>query len=158
MTAAWTSVLLIRRMKFARRHAIRARWTLDLNFPIRIMAFGTYVIIALRSAPIKKALRCDILLTRSCFSLSLISVTSPSSPVPDITIATGRLNDHRFYLLMIDQNGISAATVFVLIFGTQSVRFLLIAVQLYLLTTMSPPRIFGVCLPSGNLIRIPHAT
>jgi hypothetical protein len=78
---AWTSILLIRRMKFARRHAIRARWTLDLNFPIRIMAFGTYVIIAL--------------------SLSLISVTSPSSPIPDITIAT-------------------AATVFLLIFGTQA--------------------------------------
>jgi len=77
----WTSVLLIRRIKLARRHAARARWTLDLNFPFRIMAFGIYVVIAL--------------------SLSLISVTSPSSPIPDITIAT-------------------AATGFILIFGTQA--------------------------------------
>ncbi|KAF5322209.1 hypothetical protein D9619_001083 [Psilocybe cf. subviscida] len=98
---AWTSVLLIRRIKLARQHAKRARWTLDLNFPFRIMAFGIYVVMSLRSAPIKEALWYGTGLIMSDYSLSLISVTSPSSPVPDLTIAT-------------------AATVFVLIFGTQS--------------------------------------
>jgi len=77
---AYTLSLLYRRIRLARRHAPRPRWTLDLNFPVRIMVFGLYVIIA--------------------FSLSLLSVTSPSSPVPDLVIA-------------------SAATVVILIFGTQ---------------------------------------
>jgi len=77
----WTTVLLVRRMRCARRHAMRAQSILDLNFPFRIMAFGIYIVVAL--------------------SLSLISITSPSSPIPDITIAT-------------------AATVLILIFGTQA--------------------------------------
>jgi len=95
---SWTSLLLFRRIKMARRHAVRTRWSLDLNFPVRIMAFGIYVVIAL--------------------SLSLIAVTSPSSPVPDITIAT-------------------AATVFILIFGTQAdIRNAL----MFWKSTTAPPR------------------
>jgi len=77
---AYTLSLLYRRIRLAKRNAPRPRWTLDLNFPYRIMVFGIYVIVA--------------------FSLSLLSVTSPSSPVPDLVIA-------------------SAATVVILIFGTQ---------------------------------------
>ncbi|KAJ3498972.1 hypothetical protein NLJ89_g10149 [Agrocybe chaxingu] len=50
------------------------------TLPIRIICFGFYVII--------------------CMSLSLLSVKSPSTPVPDVLIST-------------------AATVFLLIFGTQ---------------------------------------
>jgi len=52
----------------------------ELNMPIRVLAFGLYVVIAI--------------------SLSLLSVTSPSSPVPDLVIAF-------------------AATAIMLIFGTQ---------------------------------------
>ncbi|KAF8192428.1 hypothetical protein BJ912DRAFT_1094781 [Pholiota molesta] len=77
----WTVLLLGRRILLARKHAPRPRWTVDLNFPFRIMGFGIYVIISL--------------------SLSLLSIETPSSPVPDLIIA-------------------SAATVAILIFGTQS--------------------------------------
>ncbi|KJA24639.1 hypothetical protein HYPSUDRAFT_162012 [Hypholoma sublateritium FD-334 SS-4] len=77
---AYTLSLLYRRIRLARSHASRPRWTLDLNFPVRIMVFGLYVIVA--------------------FCLSVLSVTSPSSPVPDLVVA-------------------SAATVAILIFGTQ---------------------------------------
>jgi len=69
----WTLVILFKNYKVK-------QGALELNLPIRVMAFGLYVIIAM--------------------SLSLLSVTSPDSPIPDLVIA-------------------SAATVIILIFGTQ---------------------------------------
>ncbi|KAF9481978.1 hypothetical protein BDN70DRAFT_830008 [Pholiota conissans] len=77
----WTVVLLYRRIMLAKKHGLRPRWTVDLNFPVRILLFGVYVIIAL--------------------SLSLLSIKAPSSPAPDLVIAL-------------------AATVLILIFGTQA--------------------------------------
>ncbi|KAF8974740.1 hypothetical protein BDZ97DRAFT_1775186 [Flammula alnicola] len=79
----WTLVLLYRRVKLARMHGPHAPWTVDvdLSFPYRIMVFGLYIIVSL--------------------SLSLLSIQSPSSPVPDLVIA-------------------SAATGFILVFGTQA--------------------------------------
>ncbi|KAF7301609.1 hypothetical protein MIND_00726400 [Mycena indigotica] len=69
----WTLVILFK------NHKVN-QGVLELSLPIRVMAFGLYVIIAI--------------------SLSLLSVTSPESPIPDLVIA-------------------SAATVIILIFGTQ---------------------------------------
>ncbi|KAG2013377.1 hypothetical protein CC2G_010296 [Coprinopsis cinerea AmutBmut pab1-1] len=77
---AWTLILLIRHRKIARLQGSSLRRKVDLSFPVRILSFGLYIITAM--------------------SLSLISVTSPSSPVPDLVLA-------------------SAPTVFILIFGTQ---------------------------------------
>jgi len=77
----WTVVLVYRRIMSARKHAPHPRWTVDLNFPFRIMVFGIYIIISM--------------------SLNVLSIKSPSSPAPDLIIA-------------------SAATVIILIFGTQS--------------------------------------
>ncbi|KAF7331774.1 hypothetical protein MKEN_00057300 [Mycena kentingensis (nom. inval.)] len=68
----WTLVIIYKNYKL--------KGALDLNLPLRVMAFGLYVVIAI--------------------SLSLLSVSSPSSPIPDLVIA-------------------SAATVIILIFGTQ---------------------------------------
>ncbi|KAF9535001.1 hypothetical protein CPB83DRAFT_843316 [Crepidotus variabilis] len=70
----WTIVLLYRRWN------LTSVVSIDLNFPIRIMLFGIYIVVA--------------------FSLSLISIPTPSTPVPDLVIAT-------------------ASTFFILIFGTQ---------------------------------------
>jgi len=74
----WTMVLLYKRLTVTK--TTRPKWTMDLNLPLRIIGFGIYIIIAM--------------------SLSLSSIKSPSSPAPDLVIA-------------------SAATVFMLIFGTQ---------------------------------------
>jgi len=71
-------VLLYKRLTVTK--TTRPKWTMDLNLPLRIIGFGIYIIIAM--------------------SLSLSSIKSPSSPAPDLVIA-------------------SAATVFMLIFGTQ---------------------------------------
>ncbi|PPQ79522.1 hypothetical protein CVT25_003404 [Psilocybe cyanescens] len=78
VAVVWTMVILYRRLSRSKQE--RSQWTMDLSLPIRIMGFGVYIIIAM--------------------SLSLLSVKSPSSPVPDLVIA-------------------SAATVVILIFGTQ---------------------------------------
>ncbi|CAA7260287.1 unnamed protein product [Cyclocybe aegerita] len=76
----WTTVMIYKRWKQSLGQGAKARWTSDLSLPIRIICFGFYVII--------------------CMSLSLLSVKSPSTPVPDVLIST-------------------AATVFLFIFGTQ---------------------------------------
>jgi hypothetical protein len=68
----WTLVIIFKNHKL--------KGAVDLNLPLRVMAFGFYVVIAM--------------------GLSILSVTSPQSPVPDLVIA-------------------SAATVVILIFGTQ---------------------------------------
>lgn len=75
----WTLVLFYKRWKCLAYQDSNRR-PLDLNMPVRVLAFGLYVMIAM--------------------SLSLLSITSPSSPIPDLVIA-------------------SAATVVILIFGTQ---------------------------------------
>jgi len=77
----WTVVILFRRWQLSRDRGFHLKWTVDLSLPIRIIAFGVYIIAAM--------------------SLSLLSLKSPSSPVPDLVIA-------------------SAGTAVVLIFGTQA--------------------------------------
>jgi len=76
----WTIVLFYRRWFSIERGSSGMFDAAMLNLPIRILAFGIYLIVAL--------------------SLSLLSTESPESPVPDLAIA-------------------SAATVVILIFGTQ---------------------------------------
>ncbi|TFK43286.1 hypothetical protein BDQ12DRAFT_171976 [Crucibulum laeve] len=76
----WTVLILYKRWTALRAGGSSLRWSMELNLPVRIMGFGFYIIIAM--------------------SLSLLSIKSPSSPVPDLVIA-------------------SAATVVMLIFGTQ---------------------------------------
>ncbi|KAH9482471.1 hypothetical protein JR316_0004571 [Psilocybe cubensis] len=78
LCSVWTMTILYKRMYGSGRE--NSGFTLDLNLPIRVMCFAVYIIVAM--------------------SLSLLSVTSPSSPAPDLVIA-------------------SAATVVILIFGTQ---------------------------------------
>ncbi|KAJ3802720.1 hypothetical protein GGU11DRAFT_764766 [Lentinula aff. detonsa] len=70
----WTIVL------FCKRGNSGMFTTLELDLPLRILAFGIYLLVA--------------------FSLSLLSMKAPESPIPDLIIA-------------------SAATVVILIFGTQ---------------------------------------
>jgi len=74
----WTAVLFFRRWRYARRGNQMS--SVNLNLPVRILAFGLYLAM--------------------CLSLSLVSINSPQSPVPDLAIAT-------------------AASVVILIFGTQ---------------------------------------
>ncbi|KAJ3569348.1 hypothetical protein NP233_g5108 [Leucocoprinus birnbaumii] len=75
----WAILILYRKWKI-QRNSFPDRGTLELSLPIRIITFGFYIIIAL--------------------SLSLLSIKSPESPVPDLMIAT-------------------AASVVMFIFGTQ---------------------------------------
>lgn len=75
----WTIIILYRKWKI-QRDSFPTRGALELSLPFRIITFGFYIIIAL--------------------SLSLLSIKSPESPVPDLMIAT-------------------AATVVMLVFGTQ---------------------------------------
>lgn len=77
---AWTIVLFYRRWTSLERGSSGMFTAAELNLPLRILAFGIYLGIAL--------------------SLSLLSIKSPESPIPDLTIA-------------------SAATVLIVIFGTQ---------------------------------------
>ncbi|KAJ3743395.1 hypothetical protein DFH05DRAFT_1495815 [Lentinula detonsa] len=70
----WTIVL------FCKRGNSGMFTTSELDLPLRILAFGIYILVA--------------------FSLSLLSMKAPESPIPDLIIA-------------------SAATVVILIFGTQ---------------------------------------
>ncbi|KAL0949178.1 hypothetical protein HGRIS_009256 [Hohenbuehelia grisea] len=64
----WTVVLLFKHSRALRRNGVSILRTMDLSFPIRIIAFGFYILIAL--------------------SLNLISITSPQTPVPDLIIST----------------------------------------------------------------------
>ncbi|KAF8897189.1 hypothetical protein BD779DRAFT_1667202 [Infundibulicybe gibba] len=76
----WTMVILYKRWVVVRQKGFKLQLSMELSLPTRTMAFGFYIIIAL--------------------SLSLLSIKSPESPVPDLVIA-------------------SAATVALFIFGTQ---------------------------------------
>ncbi|KAF9569427.1 hypothetical protein CPC08DRAFT_701915 [Agrocybe pediades] len=79
----WIMVLLYKRLQSMKALPVHLRSNarkLDLSFPLRILTFGFYIVIAM--------------------SLSLLSVTSPSTPAPDIVIA-------------------SAPTFVILIFGSQ---------------------------------------
>jgi len=75
----WTVVILYKQWNIQKSNTSFSK-PLDLSLPVRIIAFGFYITIAM--------------------SLSLLSVKSPQSPVPDLMIAT-------------------AASMVVLIFGTQ---------------------------------------
>ncbi|KIK65632.1 hypothetical protein GYMLUDRAFT_240138 [Collybiopsis luxurians FD-317 M1] len=76
----WTIVLFYKRWTSIQRGSSGAFSRAELNLPLRILSFGIYLLVAM--------------------SLSLLSVSSPESPVPDLMIA-------------------SAATVLIFIFGTQ---------------------------------------
>jgi len=78
VVVVWTMALLYKHLSIDK--AARPKWKMDLSLPVRIIVFGIYTTIAL--------------------SLSLLSIHSPSTPVPDIVIA-------------------SAATLHVLVFGSQ---------------------------------------
>lgn len=78
VVVVWTMVLLYKHLSVDK--ATRPKWTMDLSLPLRIIGFGIYTTVAL--------------------CLSLLSIHSPSTPVPDLVIAL-------------------AATLVVLIFGTQ---------------------------------------
>ncbi|KAF5333689.1 hypothetical protein D9611_002278 [Ephemerocybe angulata] len=77
---AWSIFILVRHRILVKPKGNQPPVNLDLSLPIRIMIFGLYLILAM--------------------SLSFLSVSSPSSPVPDLAIAT-------------------AGSVVILIFGTQ---------------------------------------
>jgi len=64
----WTIVLFYKRWVSIERGRIGVLTAAELNLPIRIMAFGIYVIVAM--------------------SLSLLSIKSPESPAPDLVIAS----------------------------------------------------------------------
>ncbi|KAH8830594.1 hypothetical protein DL96DRAFT_1554018 [Flagelloscypha sp. PMI_526] len=76
----WTVVILYKRFMGLRRQGISLNLSFELNLPIRVLAFGVYITLAM--------------------SLSLLSISSPASPVPDLAIA-------------------SAATFVLVCFGTQ---------------------------------------
>lgn len=67
VTIVWTAVLIYKRLMITTVKAMRPKWTMDLNLPLRIIGFGFYTIIAM--------------------SLSLLSIKAPSSPAPDLVIA-----------------------------------------------------------------------
>jgi hypothetical protein len=75
-----TMMMVYKAYKANNVKALRVRWTTDLSLALRLIGFGLYLIVAM--------------------SWSLLSIKSPSSPVPDLVIA-------------------SAASVVVLIFGSQ---------------------------------------
>lgn len=88
LPSVWTAFMLIKQYKIQRDNIPEAE-RLDISLPVRIIAFGFYVIIAMRciSAPSSVVFA---LLTKCNFSsLSLLSITSPQSPVPDLMIASG---------------------------------------------------------------------
>ncbi|KAF9468826.1 hypothetical protein BDZ94DRAFT_1303986 [Collybia nuda] len=99
---AWAMVFLYKRYHALKNQGAKARSSLDLSMPIRILAFGFYLAIALRfGSSISPHGPVFLLFDLTGFiSLSLLSIKAPGSPVPDIMIAT-------------------AATVLLLIFGTQ---------------------------------------
>jgi hypothetical protein len=64
----WIVIILYRRSTALKRRGPRVRGDLNLSMPIRILAYGFYIAIAL--------------------SLSLLSIKAPESPVPDLIIAS----------------------------------------------------------------------
>ena len=87
-------MLLIRRWQLSRDHESRLKWTVDLSLPIRIIAFGVYIIAAMRLE--HNPLTIETLYISDKSSLSLLSIKSPSSPAPDLVIASGSYFDHLF--------------------------------------------------------------
>lgn len=86
-------VLLYKRYHALKDQGAKARNSLDLSMPTRILAFGFYLSIALRFvkySPFRRQLGVN---PTGTLSLSLLSITSPESPVPDIMIATGVLQN-----------------------------------------------------------------
>ncbi|KAF9008814.1 hypothetical protein BDQ17DRAFT_1348993 [Cyathus striatus] len=81
ITEACTVYILCKRWVALKRNDTTLGWTIELSLPLRILGFGLYIIVAM--------------------SLSLLSIKSPSSPVPDLVIA-------------------AAASVVMIIFGTQT--------------------------------------
>ncbi|TFK29254.1 hypothetical protein FA15DRAFT_582694 [Coprinopsis marcescibilis] len=65
----WSIVLLVRFRKVAHAKGTSVRGTLDLSFVIRAFAFGSYNFAALL--------------------LCFLSISSPSTPIPDLVIGTG---------------------------------------------------------------------
>ncbi|KAJ7499263.1 hypothetical protein FB451DRAFT_1204831 [Mycena latifolia] len=63
----WTLVILYKHWMVVRQPGAKSRVSFELSLPIRVMAFGLYVILAM--------------------SLSLLSVKAPESPIPDLVIA-----------------------------------------------------------------------
>ncbi|KAK7061422.1 hypothetical protein R3P38DRAFT_2829411 [Favolaschia claudopus] len=64
----WTLVMLYKNYMVVKKPGNKRQVALELNLPIRVMAFGLYVIVAM--------------------SLSLLSVRAPESPIPDLVIAS----------------------------------------------------------------------
>lgn len=117
LSAVWTAVMLIKQHKI-RRDNIPEVKKLDISLPIRIITFGFYVIIAMRYISLPSSMVFPLLTKCNFCSLSLLSTTSPESPVPDLMIASGDLSRslHLVLLLTCIPQG---ATVVLLIFGTQ---------------------------------------
>jgi len=63
----WTLVILYKNWMVVKQPGGKPRVAVELSLPIRVMAFGLYVIVAM--------------------SLSLLSIRAPESPVPDLVIA-----------------------------------------------------------------------
>ncbi|KAJ7873326.1 hypothetical protein B0H14DRAFT_2502428 [Mycena olivaceomarginata] len=63
----WTLVILYKNWMVVEQPGAKPRVAVELSLPIRVLAFGLYVIMAM--------------------SLSLLSVRAPESPVPDLVIA-----------------------------------------------------------------------
>ncbi|KAJ4472146.1 hypothetical protein J3R30DRAFT_1040836 [Lentinula aciculospora] len=80
---AWTIILVYKRWISIARESSEMFTAAELNLPLRILAFGIYIMVAM--------------------SMSLLSMKSPESPIPDLIIASVE----------------SAATVVILIFATQ---------------------------------------
>jgi len=98
VTIVATIRIIYYRLKATRSQGSRIQRTIDLSLPLRIITFGIYITVAM--------------------SLSLLSISTPSSPVPDLVIA-------------------SAATIMLLIFGSQ--RDILFALFPWVLKK-KPPR------------------
>jgi len=77
----WTIVFLVKHHSFMKAQGSNIRKTIDISFSLRTILFGIYVL--------------------GCMSISLLSITSPASPAPDLVIST-------------------AGTVLILVFGTQA--------------------------------------
>jgi hypothetical protein len=81
----WTVTILYKQWKI-QKYALHGR-SLELSLPFRIIAFGFYIIIALRC--VAHFVPVLFIPNRISTSLSLLSIKSPQSPAPDLMIATG---------------------------------------------------------------------
>ncbi|KAJ7667666.1 hypothetical protein DFH06DRAFT_1183229 [Mycena polygramma] len=64
----WTLVILYKNWMVVKQPGAKPQVVIELSLPIRVMAFGLYVIVAM--------------------SLSVLSVQAPESPIPDLVIAS----------------------------------------------------------------------